>query len=264
MKRLTAYVSGSVQKTGYRAKVADFARMLGLKGTVENLDDSRVKILAEGNEDKLKWFEEAINIHDNLIQVTSIEREYSEPKGDFSRFYKLVDKGETDSRLDTAASHLNNLVGAVNNLNENLGKKMDVMIDSNQNLGKKMDVMIDSNENLGKKMDVMIDSNENLGKKMDVMIDSNQNLGKKMDVMIDSNENLGKKMDVMIDSNENLGKKMDVMVDLQRETLNSQENLLEEVQESRKDLKGYLEQRFEKLESEVTEMRAALREKGII
>ena len=194
MKRLTAYVSGSVQKTGYRAKVTDFARMLGLKGTVENLDDSRVKILAEGNEDKLKWFEEAININDNLIQVSSIEREYSEPMGDFSRFYKLVDKGETDSRLDTAASHLNNLIGAVNNLNDNLGRKMDVMIDLN----------------------------------------------------------------------DNLGKKMDAMVDLQRETLNAQENLLEEVQESRKDLKGYLEQRFEKLESEVTEMRAALREKGII
>ena len=194
MKRLTAYVSGSVQKTGYRAKVADFARMLGLRGTVENLDDSRVKILAEGNEDKLKWFEEAININDNLIQVSSIEREYSEPKGDFSRFYKLVDKGETDSRLDTAASHLNNLIGAVNNLNDNLGRKMDVMIDLNDNLGRKMDVMID----------------------------------------------------------------------LQRETLNAQENLLEEVQESRKDLKGYLEQRFEKLESEVTELRAVLREKGII
>jgi acylphosphatase len=194
MKRLTAYVSGSVQKTGYRVKVADFARMLGLKGTVENLDDSRVKILAEGNEDKLKWFEEAININDNLIQVSSIEREYSEPMGDFSRFYKLVDKGETDSRLDTAASHLNNLIGAVNNLNDNLGKKMDTMIDLN----------------------------------------------------------------------DNLGRKMDAMVDLHRETLNAQENLLEEVQESRKDLKGYLEQRFEKLESEVTEMRAALREKGII
>jgi len=194
MKRLTAYVSGSVQKTGYRARVADFARMLGLKGTVENLDDSRVKILAEGSEDKLKWFEEAININENLIQVSSIEREYSEPMGDFSRFYKLVDKGETDSRLDTAASHLNNLIGAVNNLNDNLGRKMDVMIDLN----------------------------------------------------------------------DNLGKKMDAMVDLQRETLNAQENLLEEFQESRKDLKGYLEQRFEKLESEVTEMRVALREKGII
>ena len=57
--------------------------MLGLKGTVENLDDGRVKIVAEGDEDKLKWFEEAINIKENLIQVSSVEREYSEPRGDF-------------------------------------------------------------------------------------------------------------------------------------------------------------------------------------
>lgn len=80
MKRLVAYVSGSVQKTGYRARVIDFATMLGLKGVVENLEDGRVKIVAEGDSDKLKWFEEAINIHDNLIQVSSIEREYSEPR----------------------------------------------------------------------------------------------------------------------------------------------------------------------------------------
>lgn len=180
MKRLVAYVSGSVQKTGYRARVVDFATMLGLKGVVENLDDSRVKIVAEGDPDKLKWFEEAINIHDNSIQVSSMERGYSEPRGDFSKFYKAVEKGETDSRLDTAASLLGNLIGAVNSLNDNLGGKMDVMIS------------------------------------------------------------------------------------LQKETLNSQDNLLQEVRESRKDLTGFLEQRFEKLESQVTEMRAAMMAKGII
>ena len=187
MKRLVAYVSGSVQKTGYRARVIDFATMLGLKGVVENLDDGRVKIVAEGDSDKLEWFEEAINIHDNLIQVSSIEREYSEPRDDFSKFYKLVEKGETGFRLDTAASLLNNLIGAVNNLNDNLGGKMDVMI----------------------------------------------------------------------------GLQTET-IDLQKETLNSQENLLQEVKESRKDLTGYLEQRFEKLESQVTEMRAAMMAKGII
>ena len=53
-------------------------------------------------------------------------------------------------------------------------------------------------------------------------------------------------------------------IDLQKETLNSQENLLQEVRESRKDLTGYLEQRFEKLESQVAEMRAAMMAKGII
>ena len=82
------------------------------------------------------------------------------------------------------------------------------------------------------------------------------------------NGNMGGKMDVMIkgqeDLSSNLGGKMDVMIDLQKETLNAEEDLLEEVQESRKDLKGYLEQRFEKLESEVTEMRSALIAKGII
>ncbi|MCX6678852.1 MAG: acylphosphatase [Methanothrix sp.] len=194
MKRLVAYVSGRVQETEYIAKVTDFAGMLGLKGVVENLDDGRVKIVAEGDEDKLKWFEEAINIKNSLIQVASIEREYSEPRGDFSKFYKLVDKGETDSRLDIAAVHLKNLIGAVNGLNENLGRKMDTMI------------------------------------------------GLQKDTIELQKET----------------------IELQKEDLNSSDNLLEEVRETRKDLKGYLEQRFEKLQSEVTEMRAALRVKGII
>jgi len=194
MKRLVAYVSGSVQKTGYRAKVTDFAGMLGLKGVVENLDDGQVKIVAEGDEDKLKWFEEAINIKNSLIQVASIKSEYSEPRGDFSRFYKLVDKGETDSLRDIAAVHLKNLIGAVNGLNENLGRKMDTMI------------------------------------------------GLQKDTIELQKET----------------------IELQKENLNYSENLLEEVRESRKDIKGYLEQKFEKLQLEVTEMQAALRAKGII
>ena len=180
MKRLTAYVSGKVQKTGYRARVVDIGRVLGLKGTVENLDDDRVRIIAEGDDDKLKWFEDAINIKNTLIQVSSIEKEYSAARGEFIKFYKLVEPGETDSRLDTAADHLKVLVGAVNNMNNNLGGKMDVMI-----------------------------------------------------------------------------QKQDQMLVLQHD-------LIDEVQESRKDLKGYLDQRFKKLESEVTDMKTALRAKGII
>ncbi len=42
--------------------------------------------------------------------------------------YKLVEPGETDSRLDTAADHLKVLIASVNNMNDNLGGKMDVMI----------------------------------------------------------------------------------------------------------------------------------------
>lgn len=212
MQRLTAYVSGKVQKTGYRARVVDIAKVLGLRGAVENLDDGRVKIIAEGPEDKLGWFEEAINIKNTLIQVSSIERERTPALGEFAKFYKLVEPGETDSRLDTAAAHLTDLVSAVNKMNDNLGGKMDLMIKGQDGLGSKMDLMIKGQEGLGSKIDAM---------------------------------------------NDNLGGKMDLMV--QR-----QDDLLDEVKESRKDLKGHLDQRFEKLEGEVTEMKTALKAKGII
>jgi len=194
MKRLTAYVSGQVQRTGYRVRIIDIARALGLKGTVENLDDGRVKIMAEGDDDKLKWFEEAIDIKNTLINVSSIERNYSEPAGDFANFYKVVGPGETDSRLDTAADHLKELISAVNNMNNNLGGKMDVMI---------------------------------------------------------------QKQDQML-------QKQDIMLETQKEMVDSQHDLLDEVKDSRKDLKSYLDQRFERLESDVIEMKTALRAKGII
>ncbi len=135
--------------------------------------DGRVRIVAEGPEDKLKWFEEAVVIKNTLIQVSSIEKEYSSARGDYAKFYKLVEPGETDSRLDTAAVHLKDLVSAVNKMNDNLGGKMDLMIQK-------------------------------------------------------------------------------------------QDDLLDEVRESRKDIKGHLDQRFEKLEGEVTEMKIALKAKGII
>ncbi len=194
MKQLTAYVSGKVQKTGYRARVTDIARALGFKGFVENLDDGRVRIVAEGDEDRLKWFEEAIDIRNTLIQVSTIEKEYSSAVGKVSKFYKLVDIGETDTRLDTAAVHLKDLIVAVNNLGDKLGGKLDILIE---------------------------------------------------------------KQDHMIE-------KQDQMLSGQREMIDSQQDLLDEVKESRNDLKGYLDQRFEKLEDEVVEMRAALRVKGII
>ncbi len=213
MKRLTAYVSGNVQHSGYRARVTDIARMLGFKGTVENLDDGRVKIIAEGDEDKLRWFEEAICIKNSLINVSSIEKEYSSQRGDVNRFYKLVEKGETDSRLDTAADHLKSLIVAVNCMNDNLGGKIDQM-------------------------------NDNLSGKIDQM-----------------NDNLSSKIDQM---NDNLSSKMDVMIDLQKDALSGQEILIEEVRQSREDIKGGLDQRFDKLESEVAEMRGALKSKGII
>jgi len=222
MKRLTAYVSGKVQKAGFRARVMEIARILKVKGTVENLEDGRVKIVAESDEDKLKLFEEAIDIKNTLINVSSIEKQYSDATGEYSKFCKMVDSGETDSRIDAAAFHLKDLTVAVNNMNDNLGGKMDVTI-------QKQDQMLGNQDQMLEKQDKILDKQD------------------KMLVV------QGKMLDVQHQ-----------MLDMQGQILYSQHDLLDEVRESRKDLKSYLEQRFEKLEGEVAEMRIALKAKGII
>jgi len=117
-KRLTAYVSGKIQKTGYRARVVDYARVLNLKGTVENLDNGRVRIVAEGDDDRPNLFERAIDIKNTLIQVSSVESEYSSAIGDIPKFYKLVEEDGTDTELDTINELLEDLIDAVNNMNE--------------------------------------------------------------------------------------------------------------------------------------------------
>jgi acylphosphatase len=157
--RLTAFVSGRVQEVGYRARVIDMAIALGLKGMVVNLKDGRVKIIAEGEDEKLKWFESAIDIKNALISVSSIEKNYSSASGEFDQFGKLVAKGETDTRLDTAAVYLKELLFAVNNMNDNLGGKMGQMLGKQDEL---LDEVRNMNDRLGGKMDQMLDKQDDL------------------------------------------------------------------------------------------------------
>jgi|WetSurMetagenome_2_1015567.scaffolds.fasta_scaffold00493_12 acylphosphatase len=111
MQRLTAYVSGKVQKTGYRARVVTVAQNLRLKGYVHNLDDGRVKVVAEGDIIDLDILVRALDIKNTLINVADINKEYSPATGEFESFFKVVSgEGETDQRLDVAAEKLTELI----------------------------------------------------------------------------------------------------------------------------------------------------------
>jgi len=110
MRRLTAFISGTVQKTGYRAKVVNLANFLGLNGFIQNLPDNRVKVVAEGDESALERFINDLRIKDSLIDVQGIEINYTSARGDFIRFEKMVAEGETDQRLDKAAELLSDLI----------------------------------------------------------------------------------------------------------------------------------------------------------
>ena len=129
MKRITAIVSGRIQDVGYRAKVVAIAKELGLTGNIQNLEDGRVKIVAEGEEGGLDGFLDAIRIKNTLIDVEDVDVEYSGATGEYANFYKLVEGGETDGKLDKASEYLKELIAAVNGGFENLGSKMDMMLE---------------------------------------------------------------------------------------------------------------------------------------
>jgi acylphosphatase len=135
MKRLTAYVSGKVQKAGYRARVMDFAKAFGLKGVVQNLDDGRVRIMAEGEDATLEQFLKAIDIKNTVIRVDSISKDYSEATGEYRGFCKIVDNDETASRLDDGIEILKDILGAI----KDLGSKQDQTLDAIQDIGCKID-----------------------------------------------------------------------------------------------------------------------------
>jgi len=236
--RFTAYVSGKVQEVGYRARVVDIANALGLKGMIENLKDGRVKIIAEGeDEKKIKWFEDAIDIKNALIYVSSIEKSYSPASGEFNSFGKLVAKGETDTRLDTAAGYLKELISAVNKMNENLGGKMDQMLNKQDQMLSKQDQMLSKQDQMLSKQDQMLSKQDEL-----------------LDEVISMNENLSGKIDQM---NENLSGKMDQM-------LSKQDDLIIEVKNVNRKMDRALETGIVELKSDMAEVKSALKAKGII
>ncbi|MCD4845822.1 MAG: acylphosphatase [Methanosarcinales archaeon] len=102
MKKVTLYISGNVQRVGYRAKVISIATTLGIEGLIQNLPDGRVKITAQGEQPELDKLIQNINISNSLINVTNIKQEYSTPSDDYEGFNKIVGVGEPETKLDEA------------------------------------------------------------------------------------------------------------------------------------------------------------------
>ncbi len=59
-KRLSVHYSGNVQGVGFRFRTQEIAAGFDVCGTVRNLADGRVELVAEGDEKELEAFRQAI------------------------------------------------------------------------------------------------------------------------------------------------------------------------------------------------------------
>jgi len=233
MKKAILHISGDVQQSGFRAKIVNIAKALDIKGYVANLPDKRVKIIAEGDETDLERFIKAVNIKNTLINVTDLEKEYFTPTEEYERFYKLVDDGETDERLDTAADLLKELIHVSKNGFYDLGSKIDGLGDKIDGLGGKIDGLGDD---LGGKIDSLGDD---LGGKIDSLGDD---LGGKIDSLGDD---LGSKID-------GLGVDLGSKIDQNRIEITS------EIRYSRDDFKSHFDERIIMIEHDIAQIKAKI------
>jgi len=201
MLRLTAYISGRVQRVGYRAKIVSLAHSLGLVGLVQNRPDGQVLVIAEGEKEAVEKFAGSIRIENALINVEKVDANYTHASGEFSVFRKITGPDEIGERLDEGIEILKCMMAGINNLTIITKSGFD-------------------------------------------------GLNSKMDGMNSKMDGMNSKMDGM-------NCKMDKMLDKQDDTIS-------EIKGLRRDLKDHMDQRFEYIEGELTEIKSALRTKGII
>ncbi len=79
--RLTAYAGGRVQGVGFRAWVRLKATALGLAGTVTNLDDGQVEVIAEGPARDVRALLAELNGGQTPGRVTHVSERWGRPQG---------------------------------------------------------------------------------------------------------------------------------------------------------------------------------------
>jgi len=86
LARVHAYISGVVQGVGYRFFTIRIAKLLGVKGFVRNLNDGRVEVVAEGDEESLRQLLEELRIGPAGAYVEELKVTWEKPTGGFNDF----------------------------------------------------------------------------------------------------------------------------------------------------------------------------------
>jgi acylphosphatase len=90
-RRATIIVKGNVQKVGYSDFVYRVAESLEIKGSIENLTDGNVRIVAEGESKTLEEFITRIrNFSPPIGGINEVIIEFEEPKNEFGHFNMVV------------------------------------------------------------------------------------------------------------------------------------------------------------------------------
>lgn len=85
-KRIKAVFSGTVQGVGFRASTESLARHYPITGYVRNTPGGHVELVAEGDEDSLRSFVEAVKSSSLASYIRNVKSEWDDSTGEFAAF----------------------------------------------------------------------------------------------------------------------------------------------------------------------------------
>ena len=133
MKRFVATARGRVQRVGYREHVYDEAFERNISGYVRNLENGEVEIVAEGSEEDLREFINAINIIQRPIVVKSFTIRWEEATGEYADFEII--RGEIQEEIFERMDYAGNVL-------HSMDMKFDRMLDKQDRMLNKQDEML--------------------------------------------------------------------------------------------------------------------------
>jgi acylphosphatase len=85
-KRATVYYAGRVQGVGFRYTVREIACGYELAGYIRNLHDGRVELVAEGMEEEIQAFLEAVRASQLGSHIRNEDANWEQAAGEFRGF----------------------------------------------------------------------------------------------------------------------------------------------------------------------------------
>jgi acylphosphatase len=232
VKRVKAIVDGIVQGVGYRYNVKHIAIRYKLKGYVKNLDDGRVEIVAEGDEESLSKFLNDIRIKKEPILVESIDVSYEEPTGEFKAF-KIITGSLEDEMVEgfsTGAMYFNIVIS-----------KQDQMLE-------KQDLMLQKQDLMLQKQDLMLQKQDQMLEKQDLMLQKQDLMLQKQDLMLQKQDQMLEKQDQTVSRLDHVLAKLDDL----------KVSMVEEIHALREDIKTILDKRLSKIEEDIMKIKLKL------
>lgn len=143
-RRAEIVLKGRVQKAGFRDFIDEVAFELELKGWVKNIEDGTVKVVCEGRSKEIDVFVNKIKIREYPIRVDDADVKYFPATGEFEDFTIIREDDvvfATYERMDAAGRYMREM-------NNNLGGKLDKMLDKQDQMLGKQDKMLDGQDSL--------------------------------------------------------------------------------------------------------------------